>query len=110
LSLTKLQKQTAGKRGSGELELALDELEYCISDGISPQKAVENELIINTINAFLKALNSKYRKIFIRRYFYINSIEQIAEDFGISVTNAKQILFRTREKLKIALEKEGIMP
>jgi RNA polymerase sigma-70 factor (ECF subfamily) len=110
LSLNKLQKQTAGKRGSGELELALDELEYCVLGGTSPQIAVENEIIINTINAFLKTLNTKHRKIFVRRYFYINSTQQIAKDFGISVTNTKQILFRTREKLKIALEKEGIMP
>jgi RNA polymerase sigma-70 factor (ECF subfamily) len=110
LSLHKYQKQTAGKRGSGEIALAIDELEYCISDGISPQNALENELTINTINAFLKTLKTKHRKIFIRRYFYISSIEQIAEDFGISVTNTKQILFRTREKLKAALLKEGIMP
>jgi RNA polymerase sigma-70 factor (ECF subfamily) len=110
LSLNKLQKQTAEKRGGGELAAALDELEYCISDNFSPEKAVENELTVKTINAFLKTLKPLHRKIFVRRYFYINSIETIAYDFGISVTNIKQILFRTREKLKAVLQKEGVMP
>jgi RNA polymerase sigma-70 factor (ECF subfamily) len=110
LSLKKLQKQTAQKRGSGEIAAVLDELEYCVSGSFSPQEEIENELTANTINAFLKTLKTKHRKIFVSRYFYINSIEQIAKDFGISVTNAKQILFRTREKLRAELGKEGIMP
>jgi RNA polymerase sigma-70 factor (ECF subfamily) len=110
LSLQKLQKQTAKKRGSGEAAMCLEELEYCVSGGTSPQITVENKFIINTINELLKTLKIKHRKIFVSRYFYINSIETIAADYGISVTNVKQILFRTREKLKTALEKEGIIP
>lgn len=111
LSLNKYQKQNAEKRGAGQINTALEELDECIADtGISPQNALDSELIKTTINEFLKTLKAEHRKIFVSRYFYINSIEMIAKECGITITNVKQILFRTREKLKSALEKEGIMP
>lgn len=54
-------------------------------------------------------IDREKRQIFVRRYWYLSSISEIAKDFAISEGNIKIILFRTRNKLKKVLEKEGII-
>ena len=49
------------------------------------------------------------RKVFVRRYWYMDSISDISVSFGISESKAKSILFRMRNKLREYLEKEGVM-
>lgn len=109
LSLNRYEKYCAGKRGAGQVELAWAELEECIADnGATVDKNIESELIVHTLNSFLTKLKPTHRKIFVRRYWNLDSVEKIAKDYCVSTTNVKQILFRIREKLRLKLKEEGI--
>jgi RNA polymerase sigma-70 factor (ECF subfamily) len=109
LSLNALEKMNAEKRGLGQVPLALFELEECVSGEASEiDRFIEDESIKQTINGFLGQLNETKRKVFVRRYWYASSLEEIADDYGISVSKVKSILSRLRKKLKRDLEKEGI--
>ena len=108
LSLNLVEMKNTLKRGKGQLAAALEELEECIP---SPQN-VENEADENSltefINAFLSTLPKKKRIVFVKKYWYLDSIRDIAASTGLSESNVKTILMRTRAKLKKALEEEGV--
>ncbi len=109
LALNRLEKYHAQKRNFGQSAIALSELEECIPDmTATPENFAESETITQTINLFLTGLSEINRKIFMRRYWYMSGIDEIASDHGMSVSKVKSILFRTRKKLKKFLEKEGI--
>ena len=107
-ALHRYAKQTAKKRGTGEFPLALDELSECIPSTENTEKTLLEEELTRMLNTFLTELTTETRNIFLRRYWYFSSIQEIARDFGMKESNVRVILFRTREKLKIFLEKEGI--
>ena len=108
LALNRYEKYTAQKRGSGEVPVALDELAECIPDPNSVEQAVDNRILVDKLNIFLEGLPAETRKIFMRRYWEVCSIQEIAELYGISESKVKVSLFRTRGKLKSFLEREGI--
>lgn len=109
LSLNMYQKYNAEKRGFGQIEIALSELEECIPDiATTIEQAAESTLIIQTLNVFLADINKTNRKIFVRRYWYMSSIEEIASDYNMSSNHIKVVLYRMRKKLKSIFEKEGI--
>ncbi|MBR3059418.1 MAG: sigma-70 family RNA polymerase sigma factor [Oscillospiraceae bacterium] len=108
LSLNKREKALAEKRGAGQLPLILDELAECIPDGPDGEALTESILIRDVLDRFLEALPPEARKIFVRRYWYLSSLGEIAEEYGISEGSAAVSLLRTRMKLKSVLEKEGI--
>ena len=62
----------------------------------------------DAINRFLASIPRRTRIVFLRRYWYLSSIADIAEDLGLSESNVKVLLMRTRKKFKEHLEKEGI--
>ena len=95
------------KRGNGELALALEELDELIAESVSVEKELESQELANSLNAFLRRLPARQCDIFIRRYFYIDSIAAIANIYGIKESNVLMILSRTRKKLKIHLQSEG---
>lgn len=108
LSLNKFGKLSSQKRGSGQVPMILDELSECIPGNESTENAVESTVITEIINRFLDGLPTETRKIFVRRYWYMSSVKEIANDYGFTQGKVTVTLFRTREKLKKALEKEGI--
>ena len=71
--------------------------------------STEAILIRDSINDFLGTLSADNRKIFVRRYWYASPIEEIAQEYGFSVSKVKTCLMRTRSKLKKHLESEGII-
>ena len=105
LSLDRWRRNHARKRDSGGF-LALEELEECVpgSDG----NMSEDIAIRDALNGFLGSLKPEHRKIFLRRYWYLSPVKEIAEDYSISESKVKMILLRTREKLIVHLEREGI--
>lgn len=106
LALDRYDREHAVKRG-GECEIALDELGECIPE--SDGREMSDELAMKeSINRFLASLPKQTRIIFIRRYWYLISVADIASGMGLSVSNVKVILMRTRKKFKEHLEKEGI--
>ena len=107
-ALEKWKTNHAKKRGGGEVPLALEEFSECISGNDSPQSQLEMKELTQTINAFLKTLPETEQRIFICRYWYLHPIKTIARDFGFTESKVKSMLSRTRTKLKISLQKEGI--
>jgi RNA polymerase sigma-70 factor (ECF subfamily) len=109
LSINRLEKATAKKRGGGQFDALLSELEECIADGRdSFDELIEAEAITIALNAFLSEQSTENRRIFVRRYWRAASIEDIAVDFDMSVGNVKTVLFRMRNKLRKHLESEKI--
>ncbi|MBQ8548934.1 MAG: sigma-70 family RNA polymerase sigma factor, partial [Lachnospiraceae bacterium] len=93
----------------GQLPLVLAELEDCISDGKSIEEETERKLLAEVIAAFVKGLPETEQKVFLCRYWYMDSVSAIATRFRFSESKVKSMLFRTREKLRVRLEKEGLV-
>lgn len=107
LSVDRLRTNTAQKRSGSETELALEELAGCISAGGDPADALELKQLQQAVGAFLHTLPSRERNLFLCRYFYVESYQQLAKRFHIRQTNARLILSRVRGKLKNYLLQEG---
>jgi len=103
------RKRSAEKRGGGEIAVALDELEECIPTGYNVEETAEAKLLSETINSFVKNLPNTERSVFLCRYWYMDSVETIAKEFGFSQSKVKSMLYRTREKLRVKLIKEGLL-
>jgi RNA polymerase sigma-70 factor (ECF subfamily) len=109
LSLSRLEKAKADKRGGGQVEVILSELEECIADSRNHfDELLEAEAIAEALDKFLEAQTDVNRRIFVQRYFRAASIEETASEFGMAVGKVKTILFRMRKKLRKHLESEGI--
>ena len=104
LSINRLEKRNATKRG-GEYALSLDELENVIGD--NTQDIADQVALSEALTRFLYALPITQRRIFVRRYWYFESINEIASTFSISESKVKSMLMRLRKKLKQHLEQEG---
>ena len=109
LAFSRYRKTHAEKRGSGQMELALEELQTCIPGGSSVEEITESREIVDLLNQFLEKLPEKERNIFLRRYWHVDSVQDIADSYGVKQGTISAQLFRTRNKLRIALEKEGIV-
>ena len=107
ISLDRWKNRTAAKRGGGEVAVVLDELEECISGGDSLEEEYLRKELVGSINDFLEDLPESERKVFVCRYWYLDSIEDIGKRFGFSVSKVTAMLHRTRGKLKVRLQKEG---
>lgn len=108
LSLKRWEEAHAQKRGEGQLPLALDELQACIPEAESQDRMVDDIALADILNRFLASMSAEKRKIFMRRYWYFSPITDIAKDFSISESKVKMALLRSRNELKMFLEKEGI--
>ena len=109
ISIDKWRRSTAKKRGDGQLPLVLSELEDCVSDGKSIEEKAERKLLAEVIASFVKSLPETEQKVFLCRYWYMDSVSSIASRFRFSESKVKSMLFRTREKLRVRLEKEGLV-
>lgn len=109
ISIDKWRRATAKKRGDGQLPLVLSELKDCVSDGKSIEEETERKLLAEVIAAFVKSLPETEQKVFLCRYWYMDSVSAIATRFRFSESKVKSMLSRTREKLRIRLEKEGLV-
>ena len=108
LSLMKLRKRTADKRGGGNAETPLDEYEELIPSGASIDENLDAEAIAEILNDFLANVSQDERRAFLRRYWYFDSIGDIASRLGFSQSKVKMMLKRTRDRLKARLKKEGV--
>jgi len=109
LALNRYKYYNRQKRGEGQTELVLDELLECVPAAESPEQAVEEKILVEVLNRFLDDLPEEKMKIFMRRYWYMSPIKEIADDLEMGESKVKMILSRSRSKLKQILEKEGII-
>lgn len=108
LSLKKLRDRQAQKRGGNVPTVALDELDQCIPDGKSIDDQLEDARLSEILNHFLGTLPVTERRVFVCRYWYSDSIDEICARFGFGQSKVKCMLMRTRKKLLERLTKEGI--
>ena len=109
LSLNRVKQYNAEKRGSGQTQLVLSELEDCIPAETSVEQKIEEMVLSKAISQFLHAQPKQKRNIFIRRYWYLYSIRDIAAAYDMSESKVTSLLFRMRNELKAHLEKEDII-
>lgn len=109
ISIDRYRRRTAEKRGGGQTALVLEELEECLGDVNNVEEKIEQQLLSNTINSFVKELPQTEQSVFLCRYWYMDSVQSIAGQFGFSHSKVKSMLYRTREKLRNILIKEGIL-
>ena len=110
LSLDRWRNATAKKRGAGQLQRAFDELEHCVSAGVSLEDRITQTDLSRLLDRFLQSLNQKDRCVFVRRYWYTDPIYDIAYRYRMTESAVKVSLHRTRNKLKSLLEQEGYTP
>ncbi len=109
ISVDRWRKKTAGKRGGGELPQVLEELSECISKDGDPVGETEKKLLDETVGAFVKGLGDTEQRVFLSRYWYAESVKEIANRFCFSESKVKSMLMRTRKKLHERLVKEGLL-
>ena len=107
LALNRYESYHTLKRGAGQVSYCLEELAECIADTSDTESVVDRMALTECLNNFLATLKAEERTIFVRRYWYVCSVSDIAKDYGYSESKIKMTLLRTRNKLKEALEREG---
>lgn len=109
LALNRYKSGKAAKRTGNEAALALAELEECVPGADNTEEhCIQRELTAG-INRFLQSLPQRDRNIFIRCYFYVQPVRQIAAHYHIREGSVSMNLTRTRRKLKNYLKSEGLL-
>jgi len=108
IALDKWKMSVAKKRGGGQVPLSLDELMECIPDQQSIDDKLQAEALATIIDTFLRQLPQEERRIFVCRYWYLDSVSDIARRFGFRAGKVSTMLHRTRQKLRAYLAKEGV--
>lgn len=106
-SVDRFRQKTAARRKCG-LETALSELAECLPSGESVEAIADELTLRDCINRFLAESEKTDRIIFLRRYWYANTTEEIAQMTGLSNANIRVKLHRMRKKLKDQLERNGV--
>lgn len=109
ISIDIYRKKKAQKRYGSEYTLSLDELSDCASDDGVPEKEADAQVLAKSIGDYLMTLSEESRNIFVCRYYFLDSVRDIAAHFGASESKIKSNLHRTRLGLKQYLEKEGLL-
>ncbi len=106
-SVNRIKQYGRQKRSAVLVELSR-EMEECLP--ASEETALEARQISDAVSAFLRTVSSEQRKVFLRRYWFFDSPEAIARHYGMTSGKVRSMLFRLREKLRVYLQKEGIVP
>ena len=108
LAVSKLRSETAQKRNHS-LDLVLDELEDFLPSGADVEADYDYKETVEGINRFLFTLDYDDRYLFVRRYWYADSVQEIAAAMQLRENRVSLRLFRLREKLRKTLQKEGLL-
>ncbi len=107
ISIDLLRKKTSKKRGESQFSLSLSELEECVSGKGMVDEELDVRELSKAVSDFLRTLKKDARVLFVRRYYFCDSLKDAAKQAGVSESKAKTTLHRTREKLREYLLKEG---
>lgn len=106
LALNRCRDQSRLKRSA--FLCGLDaEMEQCIPSPDDTACRMDDRELGEALNGFLASLSEEKRNIFVRRYWYLDSVSDISKRFALSESNVKTILFRSRNRLRDYLKKEG---
>ena len=106
ISVDKYRREHSQKRGGADN--LIDELTECIPAETDLQTEYDNRRLAELLNVFLRSLDEQKRTIFVRRYFFSDSVLAISQMLGISEGKTKTVLHRTRNELRKFLEGEGV--
>lgn len=107
LSINSYRHKTAGKRGGGQATVVLDEIAEFVSDTDSVEQEIDRKELVKAVDTFLRTLSAEKRCVFVRRYWYFDSISDIAGRFGMTENNVSVTLNRLRLKLHNYLLERG---
>ena len=107
ISLDKHRYNTRQARGGGEVTVAYEEIHEVVDSGINVSTQIEQRELLLAIDRFLWSLPERECNVFIRRYYHLDPIKNVAKRYGLTVANTKKILSRTRAALRKFLEQEG---
>lgn len=109
VSIDIFRSRNREKRKASEYAVSLSELEECVSNGDTTQQSIDVHLLAEAINAYLYKLSPEARNTFVGRYYYMDSIKEVADYYSMSESKVKSLLYRTRCGLKSYLEQEGFV-
>lgn len=109
ISISKWRTRSAHKRGGGEIVLALEELGDCVAGRQNIESAYIRKEAVAAFNCFLDTLSPVERNVFLRRYWFLDSIADIAKSFGFTQGKVKSMLHRTRTKLRSQFAQEDFV-
>jgi len=107
IAIDRFRKNTAAKKVPSELVCSLEELDECITDGMSVGEEYEIREMVRVLNDYLRELPDRSEFIFVCRYYFADYIKKIAEMLKISEDTVYRELSEMRKELKARLEKEG---
>ena len=109
LSLKKWRDLTCEKRGGGQVPLALEELQECIPGDSSLEAAFDEAELAAAIHVFLERMPDMERRVFLCRYWYLDTIPDICRQFGFGESKVRSMLSRSRKRLFNYLKKGGLL-
>lgn len=109
ISISRLRRRAAKKRGGGETALAFEELSACLAAPDNLQKSLETEELTRALNAFLGLLPETERDLFVAKYFFCLPVKELSARFSLRENTVKSKLRRTRQKLLQKLQKEALL-
>lgn len=107
LSIDIYRKRNSKKRLASEYALSLSELGDCVSGHDTTEQCIDLCLLAEAINTYLRSLSPEARSVFVGRYYFIDSLREVASYYGMSEAKVKSMLYRCRMGLRAYLEKEG---
>lgn len=109
ISIDRFRYRNREKRRQSEYEISLSELGDCVSGGNTTEEAVNVKLLADAIGIWLRLQPEENRNLFLCRYYFLDSLQEVAKHCGITESKCKTVLFRMRKSLKEYLEKEGFV-
>ena len=107
VSIDLFRRRSRMKRYASEYAVSLEELGDSFTDGRTPETELDGKLLTDAVNRFLWSLPDDARNTFIGRYYFNDSLKDVARYCGMSESKCKSMLYRTRQSLKAYLQKEG---
>lgn len=108
ISIDRWRKNGALKRGGGEMPLALEELQECVASEENLEAGYEQKELVRQVRDFLAGLPDTERRVFVCRYWYLDSTADIGKRFGFSESKVSSMLHRIRCRLEKHLKREGL--
>lgn len=108
LAMKRLEYRNAAKR-DGEASVSFEELSACLESPGGLEELLDEKALRESIAEFLKHQNRESRNIFLRRYFFFDSVREIANRYSLTESKVKSRLMRTRTKLRVHLIEEGFI-
>lgn len=107
ISIDVFRKKNSVKRYASQYAISMEELGDSFADGTTPEQELDAKLLDAAINRFVCALPDDVQRAFVGRYFFFDSLKDIASYCGMKESKLKSLLYRTRQQLKSYLVKEG---